>query len=92
MKAMGHAILWPDPKMTTGRRNLSQKPERLSTGYRQNLVSQARVVRNFSQALANQVVAGKPLNEAYETVRRPYPRRIGRGRARSKERKKLFTE
>jgi hypothetical protein len=66
---MGHAILWPDPKMTTGRRNLSQKPERLSTGYRQNLVSQARVVRNFSQALANQVVAGKPLNEAYETVR-----------------------
>jgi hypothetical protein len=57
------------PKTTTGRRNVSGKPERLSKGHWQNLVSQARIVKRETPENAIRVRDGFPLNEAYEIAR-----------------------
>jgi hypothetical protein len=68
-KAMGYARLFPDAKLTNGRRaNLSGKPERLSQGHWQNLVSQARAILRYTPELAAKVRDGFPLSEAYEAA------------------------
>lgn len=66
-KAMAHAMLFPEAKKTGRGNKVSGKPETLSTGHWQNLVSQARAVLAYSPALAEAVRDGTvPLAEAFQ--------------------------
>jgi hypothetical protein len=77
-KAMAHAKLFPEAKQTQGRRgDFSGKPEKLSTGHWQNLVSQARAVLHYSPTLADEVRDGFALNKAFETIDGPNGRAAG---------------
>jgi hypothetical protein len=53
MKAMAHAMLFPEAKRTGRGNKVSGKPETLSKGHWQNLVSQARIVLDYSEPLAS---------------------------------------
>jgi hypothetical protein len=66
-KAMGYAMLFPEPEKLKhrGSGSISGKPENTSKGHWQNLVSQARAVRRETPELAIKVRDGFPLNKAF---------------------------
>jgi hypothetical protein len=67
---MAHAQLHPVAKHTGRGNKISGKPENLSTGHWQNLVSQARAVHAYSPELGKRVREGLPLSEAFEQAKR----------------------